>query len=140
MFGVPKRQQMVVGKRGRKGHCDALSSAAGRCPQECANSFVVPESELDKDEETVFSLQSRKTIRPPQREENMFSRKGFWCTNRAFGSYPGCFPSQPSELGFVFQAQAPMCLTKNHGFWTRNILEVAPMALPPVHSGWNFEC
>eukprot|EP00971_Amphidinium_carterae_P167856 3325626-Amphidinium_carterae.1 len=33
--------QLVVGKRGRKGRCDVLSSAAGGSPLECANSLAI---------------------------------------------------------------------------------------------------
>eukprot|EP00971_Amphidinium_carterae_P120480 2387379-Amphidinium_carterae.2 len=49
--------QLVVGKRGRKECCDVLSSAAGRFPLECANSFVVLEQEIhidEPDEEEFF--------------------------------------------------------------------------------------
>eukprot|EP00971_Amphidinium_carterae_P011522 226884-Amphidinium_carterae.1 len=43
--------QLVVGKRGRKGCCDVLRSAAGRFPLECASSFALLERELDDDVE-----------------------------------------------------------------------------------------
>eukprot|EP00971_Amphidinium_carterae_P291057 5779709-Amphidinium_carterae.2 len=50
--------RLVVGKRGRKGSCAALSSAAERFSLECTNSFAALKSELNTDEEEIFSAKS----------------------------------------------------------------------------------
>eukprot|EP00971_Amphidinium_carterae_P135708 2688960-Amphidinium_carterae.1 len=50
--------QFVFGKRGRKGSCAVLSSAAGHFPLECVQRFAALEHELNDDEEKFLSAES----------------------------------------------------------------------------------